>query len=104
MVGSSGNDTLEGGTESDTITGGAGDDLISAANDYYNMNAPGDGDADTLIFREGHGHDTVLAFDVGVDVLDLGGRDYDVVETSGGTLLTYGNDSILLSNVYGFDL
>lgn len=104
LVGSSGNDTLEGGTGADTITGGAGDDLISAANDYYSLSAPGDGDADTLIFRAGHGHDTVLAFDAGLDVLDLGGRDYSADETAAGTLLTAGQDTILLAGVHDFEV
>ena len=78
--------------------------LISAANDYYSMSAPGDGDADTLIFRPGHGHDTVLAFDVGVDVLDLGGRDYPATDTAAGTLLTAGRDTILLAGIHDFEV
>lgn len=104
LTGSSGADTLEGGHGADTITGGAGDDLISAANDYYSPSAPGDGDADTLIFRAGHGHDTVLAFDVGLDVLDLGGRDYRADETAAGTLLTAGQDTILLAGIHDFEV
>ncbi|WP_190941518.1 calcium-binding protein [Paracoccus yeei] len=104
LVGSSGNDTLEGGTGADTITGGAGNDLISANGDFFSMSAPGDGDADTLIFRAGHGHDTVLAFDAGLDVLDLGGRDYRATDTAGGTLLTAGQDSILLAGIHDFEV
>lgn len=104
LVGSRGNDTLEGGTGQDTITGGAGDDLISGANDYYNMNAPADGDVDTFIFRAGHGNDTIIAFDADVDILDLGGVDYEITENGQGTLLTNGQDSILLYGVHDFDL
>lgn len=103
IVGSQGNDTLEGGEDRDTITGGRGDDLISANGEYYNSYAPGDGDADTLIFRRGDGHDTVLGFDVGVDVLQLDGRWYSAQETHNGTLLDLGNgDTVLLSNVFDF--
>lgn len=103
LIGSQGRDTLEGGEGRDTITGGRGNDLISANGDFYSTNAPGDGDADTLIFRAGHGADTVLGFDVGIDRLDLGGRHYSVTENSHGTLLTFGGgDSILLSNVFDF--
>ncbi|SMO57425.1 calcium-binding protein [Paracoccus laeviglucosivorans] len=102
ILGSNGNDTLEGGEGRDTITGGRGNDLISANGDYYNSWAPGDGDRDTLIFRTGHGQDTVLGFDGGLDVLDLGGRHYNVVENSQGTLLTAGNDSILLAHVFDY--
>ena len=88
----------------DTITGGAGNDLISANGDFFSMSAPGDGDADTLIFRAGHGHNTVLAFDVGTDVLDLGGRGYRATDTAAGTLLTAGQDTILLAGVNDFEV
>lgn len=104
ITGTAGNDTLEGGEGRDTIEGGAGDDLISANGDFFNMDAPGDGDADTLVFREGHGHDTVLAFDAGVDVLDLGGRDYIATDTEAGTMLTAGDDTILLAGVHDFEV
>ncbi|SMO65913.1 calcium-binding protein [Paracoccus laeviglucosivorans] len=100
VLGSRGNDTLEGGEGRDTINGGRGDDLISANGDFFNMRAPGDGDRDTLIFRAGDGHDTVLGFDTRIDVLDLGGRHYTATENAHGTLLTIGSDTILLSNVF----
>ena len=103
LIGSAGRDTLEGGEGRDTITGGRGNDLISTNGDFYNMSAPGDGDADTLIFRAGHGADTVLGFDVGIDRLDLGGRHYSVSENGQGTLLNFGGgDTILLSHVFDF--
>lgn len=101
LTGTSGNDTLEGGTGRDTITGGKGDDLISANGDFYSWDAPGDGDRDTLIFRSGDGHDTVLAFDPGRDVLDLGGRSYHAQDTRDGMLLDFGDgDSILMVGVH----
>lgn len=103
LVGSRGNDTLEGGEGRDTITGGRGNDLISANGEFYNLQAPGDGDVDTLIFRRGDGADTVLGFDVGVDILRVDGRDYTATETNAGTLLNFGGgDSVLLSNVFDF--
>ena len=103
LHGSSGNDTLEGGAGSDTITGGRGNDLISANADYYNLRAPGDDVRDTLVFARGDGADTVLGFDTGVDVLQLGGRSYRATEVAGGTLLDLGNgDRILLSDVFDF--
>lgn len=102
LLGSSGNDTLEGGEGADTITGGRGNDLISANGDYHDLNAPADGEVDTLIFRAGDGQDTVLAFGDN-DVLDLGGRSYTTMVTGGGTLLNLGGgDTILLSNVFDF--
>ena len=100
ITGSAGDDSLEGGHGSDTIEGGAGNDLISGANDFYDLNAPGDGDADLFIFRHGHGQDTVIAWDNGLDVLDLGGREYVETHTAQGTVLTSGSDSILF---YGID-
>lgn len=100
LTGSRGHDTLEGGEGRDTITGGAGNDLISTNGDYYNRNAPGDRDVDTLIFRGGFGHDTILGFDNGLDRIDLGGASYRETVTSEGTLLTVGSNSILLQNVF----
>ena len=58
---------------------------------------------DTLVFARGDGADTVLGFDTGVDVLQLGGRSYRATEVAGGTLLDLGNgDRILLSDVFDF--
>lgn len=103
LMGSNGSDTLEGGAGSDTITGGRGNDLISANADYYNMRAPGDDVRDTLVFARGDGADTVLGFDTGIDVLQLGGRSYHATEVAGGTLLDLGGgDRILLSDVFDF--
>ena len=100
LIGSRGNDVLEGGTGRDIITGGRGDDLIVASSGWWNPSAPGDGDRDTLIFRAGDGHDTVYAFDIRVDRLDLGGRDYDVTGTSQGARLDFDNgDWILMRNI-----
>jgi Ca2+-binding RTX toxin-like protein len=103
LIGTRGDDTLEGGAGRDTITGGHGDDLISANEDYFRADAPGDGVRDVLIFQAGDGHDTILAFDVGVDELHLGGRAYEIQEIAAGTQLDFGNgDTILLSNVFDF--
>lgn len=101
MTGSRGNDTLEGGPGRDTIEGGAGDDLISANGASYDPRAEGDGDADVLIFRAGHGADTLRGFDAGLDVL-LFDAAYTATETQDGTLLTHGADSVLLDGVYGW--
>lgn len=101
LTGSAGDDTLEGGPGRDTITGGAGDDLISANGASYDRGAEGDGDADVLIFRAGHGADTVRGFDAGLDVLRLDAA-YAVTQTADGTLLTRGADSVLLDGVFGW--
>jgi Ca2+-binding RTX toxin-like protein len=103
LIGTRGDDTLEGGAGRDTITGGHGDDVISANEDHFRADAPGDGVRDLLVFRAGDGHDTVLAFDVGVDQLDVGGRDYEIDETELGIRLDFGGgDSILLRNVFDY--
>lgn len=98
LIGSRGNDTLEGGLGSDTLTGGAGDDLIVAGEGWYDPAAPGDGDADTIIFRQGDGHDTVTGFDAGTDVLVLDSPGYAVEATAEGALVTLDTgDTILLT-------
>ena len=105
LIGSVGNDTLEGGLGADTLQGGAGDDLIVAGEEWYNPHAPGDGDSDTIIFREGDGNDTVSGFDAGVDVLDLCGANYAVVATNEGALVTLDSgDTILLAGVEDWGL
>lgn len=105
LIGSAGNDTLEGGSGADTLRGGAGDDLIVAGEEWYNPAAPGDGDADTIIFRAGDGHDTVTGFDAGVDVLDLSGAHYDVEATADGALVTLDTgDTILIAGVEDWGL
>lgn len=102
LTGSRGDDTLEGGPGRDTIEGGAGDDLISANGASYDPREPGDGDVDTLIFRAGHGDDTVVGFDRDLDVLQLSGT-YTTTETADGTLFgSSAGDSVLLSGVFGW--
>ncbi|WP_062560401.1 calcium-binding protein [Paracoccus aminovorans] len=105
LIGTNGRDTLEGGEDRDTIEGGRGNDLISANGDFTSWQAPGDGDVDTLVFHAGFGHDTVLAFDEGVDILQFDrGMSYSVSEVARGTLLTFDTgDTILLSNVFDFN-
>ena len=101
LTGSAGDDTLEGGPGLDTIEGGAGDDLISANGASYDRRAEGDGDVDVLVFRAGHGADTVRGFDAGLDVLRFDAA-YTATETADGTLLTHGADSVLLDGVFGW--
>ncbi|WP_018000274.1 hypothetical protein [Paracoccus sp. N5] len=105
LIGTNGRDTLEGGEDRDTIEGGRGNDLISANGDFTSWQAPGDGDVDTLVFHAGFGHDTVLAFDEGLDILQFDrGMSYSVSEVARGTLLTFNTgDTILLSNVFDFN-
>lgn len=105
LIGSRGRDTLEGGEGRDTIEGGDGNDLISANGDFTSWNAVGDGDADTLVFHAGFGHDTVLAFEAGLDILQFDrGMSYTTSDVARGTLLTFNTgDTILLSNVFDYN-
>ncbi|WP_238365327.1 Ig-like domain-containing protein [Mesobacterium pallidum] len=58
--GGSGRDDLRGGWGADTLSGGLDDDLLR-----------GDGGADTFILNPSDGHDTVMDFENGTDVIDL---------------------------------
>jgi Ca2+-binding RTX toxin-like protein len=103
LIGTKGNDTLCGGDGADRITGGRGNDLIVANIEWWNEYAPGDGSRDVLIFRAGDGRDTVYAFDIGIDRIDVGGRRYDVTRTTHGDYVDYyidlgGGDSINIVN------
>ena len=104
LIGSAGNDTLEGGLGADTLQGGAGDDLIVAGEEWYNPDAPGDGDSDTIIFREGDGNDTVSGFDAGLDTVQIAGGDFQAVSTPDGTLLTLDSgDTLFLAGIFDFE-
>ncbi len=63
LYGGAGNDTLEAGTGADLVYGGAGNDIIDLGTN--------DGAADTFVFQQGHGHDTVTGFETGIDTIDL---------------------------------
>ena len=48
--------------------------------------------------------DTVIGFDKGLDIIDLGGNEYTVRDTSQGTVLTHGTDTILLYGIHDFEI
>ena len=64
LDGSSGNDTLYGGAGFDTLKGGPGNDLLQ-----------GNFNADTFVFADGHGDDTIADFAAGnaLEKIDLSG-------------------------------
>lgn len=66
-----GDDVVLGGSGSDTILGGHGDDLISG--DGGNDLLIGGGGADVFAFNTDDGHDLIIGFDAGADVIDLSG-------------------------------
>ncbi len=78
--GNAGNDILKlgrgddvglGGDGRDVIFGGKGEDVIVGGAD--NDRLIGGSDADTFVFNEGDGHDRIIGFDKGEDLIDLSG-------------------------------
>jgi parallel beta-helix repeat protein len=92
--GGGGNDTIFGGTGDDKILGGSGDDSLT-----------GNAGHDTFQFSSGFGHDTVLDFTHGDDVLNISKllssnfSDFQqhVTVSGGKTVITFGSDVITLS-------
>ncbi|CAN0455939.1 unnamed protein product, partial [Ectocarpus fasciculatus] len=61
-VGGDGHDVIAGGRGMDMLTGGRGNDKLY-----------GGRDEDTFIFNTGDGHDHIIGFEDGVDLIDLSG-------------------------------
>lgn len=90
LLGGAGNDTLRGSAGNDTLEGGRGDDLLI-----------GGSWADTFVFGEGDGYDTISDYQVGLDRLMIDSdllprsvpRFYENViqETSSGVVLDFGD-------------
>ena len=87
--GTAGADTLDGGAGNDWLYGGAG--------------------ADTYVMRPGSGHDVIVGFETGEDVLslhNLSPRTVSVHDTDAGMLITMGGlgaggpESVLLWGVH----
>ncbi len=69
LYGHDGHDTLFGNEGNDMLAGGGGDDLLDGgAGDDRLWGGTG---ADTVVFRDGYGHDTVMDFDVSADRVNL---------------------------------
>jgi len=132
LTGGSGNDSLTGGGGLDTLSGGAGDDTISGSTpivDEFNVTSIWGGDGNDLLtgstvnitggsgndtmggtssnryfFEDGHGHDVIMAGDLGDESIRLGSlsgladlSDLAAEETTqddvAGVLLTTGSGS-----------
>ena len=106
LIGSDGNEYLQGGAGDDTFIGGAGDDSLT-----------GGLGRNTFVFEAGHGNDTITDFNSGYDKIDLSAfsgisqfsdltitaYEYDPTNWSPGgvviDLTAYGGGTIRLENV-----
>ena len=102
--------TLDTGKGDDTVLGGSGDDVINGGG--HDDILSGGAGADTFVFEGSHGHDTVMDFVVGEDLLDVTGLagfeaawqnaatgDGLLTVANGNTTISYNNQSITLENV-----
>lgn len=69
LYGHGGDDTLYGDEGNDMLAGGAGDDLLDGGTGDDTL--WGAGGADGIVFRDGYGHDVIMDFDIGADVVHL---------------------------------
>lgn len=91
LFGGSGTDTVLGGNGADTITGGASGDVLA-----------GGSGADTFRFSNSHGNDGITDFEIGVDLLTLGG-DISAVSYVRSGFVNNGNDGLFgtFDDLYG---
>ena len=112
MLGGSGNDVMRGGRDHDFLYGGDGNDTLRGDHGFDRMQ--GGAGADSFIFSNGHGDDTITDFGTNgeIDIVDLEGvtsiTDFSdlmnnhtqqqgtsvVIETGGGDMLTLLNVEI----------
>jgi Ca2+-binding RTX toxin-like protein len=95
LTGSAFNDTLTGTGGANVLTGLGGNDIMK-----------GGAGADTFVFRDGDGTDTVSTFDDGFDLFDLTAvsgvhsfADLALTDTGPGVLVDYGTGSFHLATV-----
>jgi Ca2+-binding RTX toxin-like protein len=106
LSGGPGDDTIFGGNGHDSIVGGRGDDIMA-----------GDAGNDTFSFGSDFGHDLILGFQIGQDVLQIpssiNGLSFSNAsevlplvtdDGNGNALITIGGDTITLSGVSPGDL
>ncbi|MFP4219755.1 MAG: DUF4347 domain-containing protein [Phormidium sp.] len=105
LNGGEGNDTLFGGRDNDVIFGGTGDDTLSG--DLGDDTLTGGDGADHFVYKDLHGHDTIIDFQVGVDAIALPevllaqvrSRPAVASDVTGGALIEFEDGSLLLQNV-----
>lgn len=111
MSGGSGNDHISGQNGHDRLYGGKGEDKLfgGAGNDFLWGNQgddvlTGGAGADSFFFANGGGSDWIEDFEAGLDTIYFyaSGSSFHSVEFSeetGGTLLSYGDVSVFLSQI-----
>lgn len=97
IYGNAGDNQLYGGFGNDLLSGGRGDDMLAGAQD-----------ADQFHFARGSGHDTVMDFEVGTDLIVIDGLKgakgfadmiaHHVTETDGDVWISYGGDVIVIED------
>lgn len=107
------NDTLTGTDGMDDLFGGAGDDVLNggAEWDYLigeggNDTLTGGADMDTFFFGEDTGNDVITDFTEGEDYIDLVAAgvtmdDLSITQEDGDTLVSWGDNSVLLKGFTG---
>lgn len=87
LDGGAGNDQLRGGSGEDVLTGGHGRDIL-VGGDYVGGAFVGDGAADVFVYADvaesrlgGDGRDIIMAFEEGLDRIDLSAIDADTTQT-----------------------
>jgi predicted extracellular nuclease len=97
LLGGAGNDQLWGDDGDDLLRGGLGDDILTG-DDF----SGGQG-SDTFVLALGEGTDTVVDFEVGIDVIGLAGGlgvgDLSVSQSGADTLVTAGDATLKLLNL-----
>lgn len=128
LDGGAGEDTLYGGNNNDVLFGGSGDDFLSGdqGNDNLNGGTGADGlaggrgrdvltggaDADTFIFANNGGNDTITDFEDGLDQIDLSAigaltefSDLSITQVGGNVIISLdGNNDLTLIGVNAADI
>jgi Ca2+-binding RTX toxin-like protein len=94
LYGDEGNDSIWGDDGDDLIRGGLGNDIL------VGDNFSGGAGADTFILAAGEGTDTIVDFELGVDIIGLADglmpEDLSVTTASGSTTIALGDETLAI--------